>query len=266
MSGPVLDLRDLRGGFTVRDNYTEVLHGVSFAVEPAVVTALVGETGSGKSITVRALTGLGPPGFAVAGGSARLDGRELVGMGEDDLRAVRGRGIAMVFQDARAALNPVFTIGTQLADVARLHGTRSRQAAVDAAVQMLDRVRIPDPRRRMRQYPHQFSGGMAQRVTIALALLCHPRLLVLDEPTTGLDVTIQADILDLIRDITVEEQIGVCLITHDLGVVGALAEHVVVLRNGTVVVDTSAETFFDDPGEQYARALLDASRRAERRP
>ncbi|MEV6930412.1 ABC transporter ATP-binding protein [Dactylosporangium sp. NPDC051485] len=255
----LLEVRGLSGVFHHPEGDTPVLHDVSFDLPQGAITAVVGETGSGKSLTSLSILGLQPPGLATEG-SIRFDGRELMGLDETGYRALRGSQIAMVFQDARASLNPVLTVGRQLRDVARLHRGLSRRDADALVEQNLARVGIPEPRRRMAQYPHQFSGGMAQRAMIVMALLCEPRLLLLDEPTTGLDVTTQADVMELIVALTREAGLTTCLVTHDLGLVGEACDRVVVMRRGRVVEQADAATFFSAPATEYARALLAANR------
>ncbi|MFI0938555.1 ABC transporter ATP-binding protein [Streptomyces sp. NPDC021020] len=242
---------------------TEVLHDVGFRVPRGAITAVVGETGSGKSLTALTVMGLRPPRME-ATGSVVFDGRELMGLDEDAYRDLRGAQIAMVFQDARSALNPVLTVGRQLTDVARLHQGVGRKAARGLVAETLARVRIPDPLRRMGQYPHQFSGGMAQRAMIAMALLCRPRLMLLDEPTTGLDVTTQADVMELVVELARQDGLTACLVTHDLGVVGETCDRVVVMRRGRVVEEAEAGDFFRSPRADYSRALLAANRLGEK--
>lgn len=247
----LLSIQGLSGTFGITD--------VSFDVPEGEITAVVGETGSGKSLTALTVLGLHPPGLRPEG-SIRFEGRELLGLPEAEYRKLRGARIAIVFQDARAALNPVLTVGRQLADVAGLHRGLGRKAAAALVEETLARVLIPDPRRRMAAYPHQFSGGMAQRAMIAMALLCRPRLLLLDEPTTGLDVTTQADVMELVVRLTQEEGLTTVLVTHDLGVVGETCENVVVMRRGAVVERARARNFFEAPRDAYSRALLAANR------
>jgi ABC-type glutathione transport system ATPase component len=237
-----------------------VLHDVSFAVRRHTMTAVVGETGSGKTLAALATLGLSPHRFVHTGGAIRFEGTDVTRYGEREFRALRGHQIAMVFQDSRGALNPVFTIGTQLRDVCRLRRRMSRSDAQAVAEDLLERVRVPEPRRRMRQYPHELSGGTAQRVQLALALARQPALLILDEPTTGLDVTIQAEILDLVVDLTREQGMTTCMITHDLGVVAETCDDVVVMYAGEVRETGSCEQIMTAPADGYTRDLLAASR------
>lgn len=254
---PVLRISGLTGHFAGHDAPT--LDGVSFDVLPDRITAVVGETGSGKSLTALATLRIAPPSFTITAGSIQFRDVDILRAPESVLRAVRGRRIGMVFQDARTALNPVFTVGQQIADVVRLHYGVSRGEAEAKAIEALDRVRIRDPKRRAAQYPHQFSGGMAQRAMIAMAMVCRPGLMILDEPTTGLDVTIQAGIMDLILDLA-DEGMTALLITHDLGVVAETCQDVVVMRNGRVVEKATAKEIFTAPQHPYTQQLLAASR------
>jgi ABC-type dipeptide/oligopeptide/nickel transport system ATPase component len=237
-----------------------VLDGVSLRVPRGSLTAIVGETGSGKTLTALSVIGLAPRGFHLTGGTITFDGRDITRPDRATLRRLRGTGIAIVFQDARAALNPVFTIGRQLGDVLRLHRGLDRRAARSSAQALLEQVQITEAPRRMRQYPHELSGGMAQRAQLALALACRPKLLLLDEPTTGLDVTIQADILDLIVDLNRNSGMTTCMITHDLGVVAATCDEVIVLRDGRTVESSTCEAFLTQPRQPYTRSLLASSR------
>lgn len=259
---PILSIRGLTGHFVAPDgSTTEVLRGVSYDVPRGQMTAVVGETGSGKTLTVLTLLAITHPSFVRAAGTAMFDGVDLYALGEREMRAVRGSRIAFVFQDAKAALNPVISIGAQLRDTFRLHhpGMSSKQAE-QAVLEAIDSVYIPEPARRMKQYAHQISGGMAQRITIAMALLCQPELLVLDEPTTGLDVTIQADIMELIGDIQRDRGLSVCLITHDLGVVAQTCDRVVVMQSGEVVETGTVAEVINDPQSAYTNRLLRASK------
>jgi ABC-type glutathione transport system ATPase component len=258
---PMLEISGLTGGFVAASGtLTPVLQDVSFSVARNTITAIVGETGSGKSLSMLSVVGLTPRTFRRTGGIVRFAGAELPVDDERAMRAVRGSRIAMVFQHSRSALNPVFSIGTQLTDVCRLHRGVSKKEARQLAGEFLARVYVSEPQRRLRQYPHELSGGTAQRVQIALALACEPELLVLDEPTTGLDVTIQADILDLIAELNHELDMTTCLITHDLGVVAQACEHVVVMRAGTVREIGATQQIMTAPADPYTAQLLAASR------
>ena len=261
---PILSISQLAGGFTSPAGVaTPILHDVSFDVPTGTTTAIVGETGSGKSLTMLSVLGLTPRAFRRTGGHVRFAGRELPLDDERAMGSVRGGQIAIVFQNSRSALNPVFSIGSQLADVCRLHQGASKKQAREMAEEYLERVYVSEPRRRLRQYPHELSGGTAQRVQIALALACQPALLVLDEPTTGLDVTIQAAILELIVDLGRELKMTTCLITHDLGVVAETCDHVVVMRAGRVRETGSTEQIMTAPTDTYTAELLAASRMGE---
>lgn len=262
MNDSILSIRDLTGHFVAPDGtVNEVLRGVSYDVARGQMTAVVGETGSGKTLTALTLLGITHPSFVRTGGTAMFEGKDLYALDEKEMRSVRGGRIAFVFQDAKAALNPVISIGAQLRDTVRLHRPGiSKKAAEQAVLEAIDSVYIPEPARRMKQYAHQISGGMAQRVMIAMALLCEPELLVLDEPTTGLDVTIQADIMELIGDIQQQRGLSVCLITHDLGVVAETCDSVVVMQAGEVVEIGSVAQVITDPQNTYTSRLLTASK------
>ena len=264
---PLLEISGLSGGFVSGGGeLTPVLKDVSFALARNATTAIVGETGSGKSLTMLSVLGLTPRTFRRTGGTIRFAGTELASGDERAMQALRGSRIAIVFQNSRSALNPVFTIGTQLTDVCRLHRGASKAEARELAVGLLERVYVSEPRRRLSQYPHELSGGTAQRVQMALALACEPELLVLDEPTTGLDVTIQADILDLIAELNRELDMTTCLITHDLGVVAQACEHVVVMRSGEVREIGTTEQIMTAPADPYTVQLLASSRIEEGAP
>ncbi len=229
---------------------------LSFTVGPGETVALVGESGSGKSLTALALMRLLPPRGRIESGTIRFDGRDIGTLSERRFREIRGREIAMVFQEPMTALNPVLTVGVQIAEVLRRHEGLSARAARVRAVDLLDRVRIPDPHRRVDAYPHQLSGGMRQRVMIAVAVACAPKLLIADEPTTALDVTIQAQVLDLIDGLRRDLGMAVLLITHDLGVVGQWADRVVVMYAGRRVEEAEPDALFDDPLHPYTRGRL----------
>jgi ABC-type glutathione transport system ATPase component len=237
-----------------------VLNDVSFSVARGAITALVGATGSGKTLLALCTLGLAPRQFVMTAGSIHFDGLDLVQLDQRGFRALRGKRIVIVFQDARAALNPVFTVGNQIADACRLHRGVGKKEALLAAEQMLDRLRVPQAARRMRQYPHELSGGMAQRAQLAMALVCDPSLLILDEPTTGLDVTIQADIMDLIVDLNRVDRMSTLLITHDLAVVAETCDEVVVLQSGEVREIGSCEQVLSNPQTPYTQGLIADSR------
>src|SRR5437763_1169259 len=222
---PLLDVRDLRTSFFLEGGEARAVDGVSFTLDAGRVLGLVGESGCGKSVTALSLMRLVPPPGRIVGGEVRLDGRDLLGLPERDMRAVRGAGLAMIFQEPMTSLNPVFTVGSQIAEAVRLHRPVSRREAWERAVELLAEVGIPEPARRARDYPHRLSGGMRQRVMIAMAISCEPRVLIADEPTTALDVTIQAEILDLLRALREQRGMALLLITHDLGVVREVRKH-----------------------------------------
>jgi oligopeptide transport system ATP-binding protein len=235
----------------------EAVRDVSFTLDQGETLGIVGESGSGKSQTVLAMLGLTDVNGEVAG-SAKLDGAELVGMSTRELSRIRGSRVAMIFQDPMTSLNPHLRIGTQMAEVLSLHKGMGGQAARARCIEMLEQVRISDAARRLRQYPHELSGGMRQRVMIAMSLLCEPAILVADEPTTALDVTVQAEILDLLRGLRERYQMAMILITHDLGVVAGNCDRVMVMQEGRVVESADAETLFYSPQQSYTRELLAA--------
>jgi peptide/nickel transport system ATP-binding protein len=262
MIAPVLELRDLSVTLATDRGPLRPVDGVSFAVLPGKTLAVVGESGCGKSVTALAVMGLLPTGGRI-GGSIRFMGRELSTLDAEDWRKKRGRDIAMVFQEPMTSLNPAFTAGEQVAEAIRLHQELPPAAAFEQAVEMLDRVRIPDAARCARQYPHQLSGGMRQRVMIAMALACRPKLLIADEPTTALDVTVQAQILALIDELKRETGTAVMLITHDLGVVADHADDVVVMYAGRIAERAPAPGLFAHPEHPYTIGLLGAAPRLE---
>jgi peptide/nickel transport system ATP-binding protein len=253
----LLELDGLQTHFFTRDGIVRAVDGLSFSVAPGETLAVVGESGCGKSVTSLSILRLvaSPPGRIVAGRLV-FEGRDLLALSEDEMRAVRGDAISMIFQEPMTSLNPALTVGRQIAESLVLHRALSRRDAMARAVEMLRKVRMPEPERRVRQYPHELSGGMRQRVMIAMALACGPRLLIADEPTTALDVTIQAQILDLMRDLARENGAAIILITHDLGVVAEMAQRVVVMYAGRKVEEAPVEELFARPRHPYTRGLL----------
>ncbi len=252
----LLEVEGLTIGFGSRQAPMPVVQDAAFTVERGETVALVGESGSGKSVTALAIMRLLESPGRILGGRIALDGRDLTRLPERDLRKIRGDRIAMVFQEPMASMNPVLSVGAHVAEPLLLHQGLSPHAARDRAVELLGRVGIPSPERRVDEYPHRLSGGMRQRVMIAAALACKPDLLIADEPTTALDVTIQAQILDLLAELQAETGMAVLFITHDLGVVAEQAKRVVVMYAGRVVERASAEALFANPQHPYAAALL----------
>jgi peptide/nickel transport system ATP-binding protein len=255
----VLDVRDLRTEFATDEGSFLAVDGVSFSVEAGRTLAIVGESGCGKSVTALSIMGLvpNPPG-RVTGGSIRFEGHELVGAPKRELLDLRGNGLAMIFQEPMTSLNPAFTIGDQIVEALLRHKRMPRKAAEARAIEALRQVRIPAPEQRFHEYPHKLSGGMRQRAMIAMALACEPRLLIADEPTTALDVTIQAQILELMRSLQQETGMALVLITHDLGVVAEVADEVAVMYSGRIVERATARTLFEEPQHPYTIGLLGA--------
>jgi len=254
---PLLVVEDLRTVFDLRHGEVRAVDGVSFSLKPHETLAIVGESGCGKSITALSLMRLVPePPGRIAGGRVVLEGRDLLALDEEAMRGVRGKDVAMIFQEPMTSLNPVLTIGSQIAEVVLLHENVSRKEAWAKAVDMLRLTRIPAPEQRAHEYPHQLSGGMRQRAMIAMALACNPKVLIADEPTTALDVTIQAQILDLILDLQQKLGTAVILITHDLGVVAETAHRVIVMYAGRKVEEASVEDLFARPQHPYTHGLL----------
>jgi oligopeptide transport system ATP-binding protein len=251
---PLLEVRGLVTEFVSDDAVVRAVDGVSFSVARGEAVGIVGESGSGKSATALSILGL-LPGRARTKGQVIFDGKDVAAATASERRRLRGRHIAMVFQDPMASLNPYLTIEEQLVEVCELHLGLSRKASVDRAADLLDRVGIADARARLRGYPHELSGGMRQRVMIAMGLLCNPELLILDEPTTALDVTIQAGMLDLLREICAERRLSIVLITHDLGVVAGFCDRVLVMYAGRVVESAPTKALFARPLHPYTRAL-----------
>ncbi|GAA1645118.1 MULTISPECIES: ABC transporter ATP-binding protein [Brevibacterium] len=256
--GPVLSVTDLRIAFPLGT----VVDGSSFSIERGQTMGLVGESGSGKSMTSLAIMGLLPK-EATTSGSVRFRGDELLDRSESSLRRLRGDRIAMIFQDPLSSLNPYYTVGFQIAEAYRTHKGGSKAAAMVRAAEAMDRVSIPDAGNRVSHYPHQFSGGMRQRVMIAMALVCEPELIIADEPTTALDVTVQAQILDLLAEVQETTRAAMLFITHDLAVVSQIADHVTVMRAGVTVEQGTAAEVFAAPSHEYTRALLAATPRLD---
>jgi peptide/nickel transport system ATP-binding protein len=266
---PLLSVRNLRVTFRL-DKHTEfeAVKGISFDIPKNATVALVGESGSGKSVTSLSILGLLPKENArvLAGSEIRYGGRNLVGLDATELRKLRGADVSMIFQEPMTSLNPVFTVGFQLGEVLRLHMGLSARQARERAIALLDEVGIPDPAYKVNAFPSQMSGGQQQRVMIAMAIACEPKLLIADEPTTALDVTIQKQILDLIAALQKKHQMSVLFITHDLAVVGEIADYVVVMRNGEIREQGPAKTVFQEPRDAYTKALLQCRPRLDRRP
>ena len=254
-----LAIRDLRVELgQSRRNRTEVVKGISLDLVPGRIQGLAGESGSGKSMTAMAILGLLPAGGTASGSIVLGADTELVGMTGRAYRTVRGKRIGMVFQDPSASLHPQITVGSQLADGMRAHLGLSRAEAHRRAAELLALVRVPNPEEALQKYPHQFSGGQRQRIAIAIALACEPEVLLADEPTTALDVTVQAGILHLLRDLATERDLAVLLVTHDLGVMSAIADEVAVMRGGQIVESGSRQQVFQNPQHPYTRELLEA--------
>ena len=256
---PLLRVEELRTWFHTRSGIARAVDGVSFDVFPGETVGVVGESGCGKSVTALSLLRLiDPPGRIEAGSRIEFEGRDLLTASDDEIRKVRGNRMAMVFQEPMTALNPVFTVGDQIAEVARVHDRASRKDAWERAVEMLSLVGIPAPRERAGQYPHEMSGGMRQRVLIAMALVMRPALLIADEPTTALDVTIQAQILELLADLQQRLGTAILLITHDLGVVAEAASRVLVMYGGQIVEQAPVRELFARPAHPYTEGLMRA--------
>jgi peptide/nickel transport system ATP-binding protein len=255
-AGPVLDVRDLRVRFTTDDGVVRAVDGVSFTLERGRTLGIVGESGSGKSVTSMAIMGLHTGKNVEITGEIRLDGEDLLDASRERVRQLRGQKMAMIFQDPLSSLHPYYTVGHQIIEAYRVHNKVSRQAARKRAIDLLGRVGIPQPAVRVDDYPHQFSGGMRQRAMIAMALSCDPELLIADEPTTALDVTVQAQILDLILDLQEEFRSAVIIITHDLGVVAEVSDQILVMYAGRAVETGVAFGVFSRPGHPYTWGLL----------
>jgi peptide/nickel transport system ATP-binding protein/oligopeptide transport system ATP-binding protein len=258
MADTLLSVRELRTWFRTDQGVARAVDGVSFDVHPGETLGVVGESGCGKTVTALSILGLlpEPPAAIEPGSSIRFLGEELLGVGPRRMRAIRGNEIAMIFQEPMSSLNPVYSVGIQISEAIRLHRGMDKKGARHEAVRLLREVGIPDAEQRVDEYPHQLSGGMRQRVMIAMALSCEPKLLIADEPTTALDVTIQAQILELLADLRAKHAMAILLITHDLGVVAEVCDRVVVMYAGQVVESGSVHEIFADPRHPYTRGLL----------
>lgn len=253
---PLLEVRNLMTYFPTRDALVKAVRGLEFTVDAGETLALVGESGCGKSITALSLLRLVPEPGRIVEGEILFEGQDLRRLLPEEMRRIRGNDIAMIFQEPMTSLNPVFRIGEQIGEVLRLHKGLDRRAALDAAVDLLDQVGIPSARQRVHEYPHQLSGGMRQRVVIAMALACDPKLLIADEPTTALDVTIQAQIMALLDSLKQERGMATLLITHDLGVVAESADRVAIMNSGLIMEQAAVEIIFSRPRHPYTQGLL----------
>jgi oligopeptide/dipeptide ABC transporter ATP-binding protein len=257
MSKPLLSIHNLKTYFFTEDGVVKAVDGISYTVAPGEILGVVGESGCGKSVSVLSVLRLIPePPGKIVDGEILFDGIDLLKLSEAEMRKVRGNKISMIFQEPMTSLNPVFTVGYQIEEALRLHQKIEKRDALEKTVEMLRLVEIPSPGRRIKEYPHQLSGGMRQRVMIAMALACRPKLLIADEPTTALDVTIQAQILDLMLKLREELNVGIILITHDLAVIAEMARRVVVMYAGTIVEVAGVEAIFFNPLHPYTQGLL----------
>ena len=252
----LLEVRNLQTHFPTRAGLVRAVDGVSFALDRGELLGLVGESGCGKSMTALSVMRLISPPGKIVNGEILFDGKDLLKLSDSEMREMRGDDIAMIFQDPMTSLNPVFRVGEQIAEALRLHRKLSRSEARKATIEAMREVAIPDPARRVDDYPHQLSGGMRQRVMIAMALACNPKLLIADEPTTALDVTIQAQILELLDDLRKQRELAVLLITHDLGVVAEVADRVAVMYTGRIVEESPVGELFARPKHPYTEGLL----------
>lgn len=254
----ILSVADIRTTFHTHGRTVQAVRGVSLYVESGEILAVVGESGSGKSVLMKSVMGLMPDNAEVKADKLTFDGQDMLALDPEQLRKMRGKEMAMIFQDPMTALNPLKTIGSHLMEVLKRHRGMDKEAARKEAVAVLNQVGIPSPEKRLGQYPHEFSGGMRQRVLIAMALCCRPKLLIADEPTTALDVTIQAQILDLLKSLQEETGMSIILITHDLGVVASLSHRIAVMYGGLIMEEGTTEEIFYSPKHPYTRALLHA--------
>ncbi|MFD7625051.1 ABC transporter ATP-binding protein [Streptomyces sp. NPDC059851] len=262
----LLEVRDLHVEFRTRDGLAKAVNGVTYSVDAGETLAVLGESGSGKSVTAQAVMGIldVPPG-RIAGGEILFKGKDLLRMKEDERRRIRGAEMAMIFQDALSALNPVLSVGAQLGEMYEIHRGTSRKEARARAVELMDRVKIPAAKQRVGDYPHQFSGGMRQRIMIAMALALEPSLIIADEPTTALDVTVQAQVMDLLAELQRELNMGLILITHDLGVVADVADKIAVMYAGRIVEAAPVHDIYEAPAHPYTRGLLDSIPRLDQK-
>ncbi|MFE6841321.1 ABC transporter ATP-binding protein [Streptomyces sp. NPDC057686] len=262
----LLEVRDLHVEFRTRDGVAKAVNGVNYSVDEGETLAVLGESGSGKSVTAQAVMGIldVPPG-KIAGGEILFKGKDLLKMKEDERRKIRGAEMAMIFQDALSSLNPVLSVGAQLGEMYEVHRGMSRKDSKAKAVELMDRVKIPAARERVGDYPHQFSGGMRQRIMIAMALALEPSLIIADEPTTALDVTVQAQVMDLLAELRRELNMGLILITHDLGVVADVADKIAVMYAGRIVEAAPVHEIYAAPAHPYTRGLLDSIPRLDQK-
>jgi len=256
-TAPLLEVDNLHVEFRTREGVAKAVNGVSYTLNEGETLAVLGESGSGKSVTAQAIMGIldTPPGY-VTEGAVRFQGNDLLAMPEEERRSYRGEHLAMIFQDALSALNPVFTVGYQISEMFRVHRGMSRADGMRKAVELMDLVRIPAAKERVRDFPHHFSGGMRQRIMIAIALALDPEVLIADEPTTALDVTVQAQIMDLLRDLQRERSMGMILITHDLGVVADVADKIAVMYAGQIMERAPVHDIYANPANPYTEGLL----------
>ena len=252
----MLEVKDLRTSFFTPAGEVKAVNGVSFNLDHGKVLGIVGESGSGKSVTAYSIMQILEKSGKIVGGSIKFDGQELVGIGEKGMKSIRGNKISIIFQDPMTSLNPTYTIGHQLMEAIMLHTPRNKQQARERAIEMLRLVNVNEPEKRMNQYPFEFSGGMRQRVMIAMALACEPDILIADEPTTALDVTIQAQILELMQSLQKELGMAIIMITHDLGVVAQMCDEVIVMYAGSICEQGSADEIFYNPKHEYTKGLM----------
>ncbi|GAA2911035.1 ABC transporter ATP-binding protein [Streptosporangium fragile] len=264
--GPLLAVDDLHVEFVTRQGVVKAVNGVSYSLNPGETLAVLGESGSGKSVTAQAIMGiLDSPPARIPRGEIRFRGTDLLKLPEESRTRIRGQRVAMIFQDALSALNPVFTVGAQIGEMFRVHRGMSKRDAEKKAVELMDRVRIPGARQRVRDYPHQFSGGMRQRIMIAMSIALDPEVLIADEPTTALDVTVQAQVMELLAELRRESDMGLILITHDLGVVADVADKIAVMYAGRIVENAPVRDIYRAPAHPYTKGLLNSIPRVDRK-